>query len=273
MKAKQQKNSKFTLIELLVVIAIIAILASMLLPALNQARETARKVSCLNNQKQLGLAFISYSMDNDSWCPPYAYNISPSPASKWPPLLMAYLPPGQSWFCPSNAASTMWQSIWKPYAMNHWKSGDYSWTHWNYPDYGYNIYYIGSNARYGVSHYNPTPNPNNQAYGGCAKASLIRKPSETINTADSFTNGTSQRGSYYLYDRFTTSNGVGQIDARHSNSANVAWFDGHVSSEKVRVSGSRVLYTAANNPYLSFPFLKVGSNPYSSPGEVCYWDR
>ncbi|MEO7719292.1 MAG: DUF1559 domain-containing protein [Capsulimonas sp.] len=63
------RRKGFTLIELLVVIAIIAILAAILFPVFAKAREKARQISCVSNEKQLGLGFMQYSQDNDEHYP------------------------------------------------------------------------------------------------------------------------------------------------------------------------------------------------------------
>jgi prepilin-type N-terminal cleavage/methylation domain-containing protein/prepilin-type processing-associated H-X9-DG protein len=63
------QNSGFTLIELLVLIAIIAILAAMLLPALERARERAWAAACGSNLRQVGLASLTYTLDNDGYLP------------------------------------------------------------------------------------------------------------------------------------------------------------------------------------------------------------
>jgi len=67
---RRPSQAAFTLIELLVVVAIISVLASMLLPALSNARDSARRIACANNMKQIFTAFTFYADENDDYLPP-----------------------------------------------------------------------------------------------------------------------------------------------------------------------------------------------------------
>lgn len=104
MRVLWQQRRLFTLIELLIVIAIIAILASMLLPALNQARERGHATKCVSNLKNIGTASISYQSDNNDYLLPYSVVVDGTENYSWRYVLVngRYLPSTKVMFCPSN---------------------------------------------------------------------------------------------------------------------------------------------------------------------------
>ena len=216
-------NSGFTLIELLVVIAIIAILAAMLLPALSQAKATAKRIQCLSNLHQMGVAAHVYTSDNaDSYPVAYYRDDTNNVDYAWDLTAIGGTPnrvvPGLLWQAQGNIQIQQCPSF----------TGSANWLTDPYTGYNYNTSYIGHGQ------YESIPEP--------AKNAAVKHPAKTVLFGDGQYSAGADKFMRAPFpnpgdDAFWGRNS-GTQGFRHQNRSNAAFCDGHAESLKGRYTNN-----------------------------------
>jgi len=201
------------LIELLVVIAIIAILAAILFPVFAQAREAARKTSCLSNLKQVGTAWLMYAQDYDEVIPPIQCFTDPA-----------------GWY-------TCWDS--------GWMAGQFDMNRGLIQTYMKSAPIMDCPSAKGIpvaAGYAIAYGHNPLAYaGGAASLAAFEAPADTAMLADVGIRSAGNLGrTRQMRPPSWAATSTPVMHGRHSGFANVVWFDGHAKSVRVALRETMV---------------------------------
>lgn len=227
---------KFTLIELLTVISIIMLLSAMLMPAFGKAHSMAYKVSCVNNLRQLGVAFLMYASENSNYLPPYmGGSVYAHGGTNWARFTYDYHGDVNILKCPASpqkAPNPTMEGL-------HLYDGNYGWN------------YSGTQGKMGSIH----------RIGAPAKCYLVFDSGDpcVIFNANNWDN--------LMEELDLDWNSKGEGANRHRDCVNVTFLDGHSASLPLRE------FIAAPNESDSAPWYIEWSGGVLMPGIIPFPKR